>query len=170
MSTKNIITLTKKINDIMEMMKDFDKRLSAIENIINVIEEPIVNDIIDIQPQEFEIDNNIVKNCLEGNSIKSDIVLVKEMYFKEDVIPIRYNINKNIECRINGDWKCDDVYMFNTIISNIKSCYLRINNFDNYENNLEQFMKNQEYIMKITTDDYLKNFVKMFNLMLSKIK
>ncbi len=170
MATKNIITLTKKVNDIMEMMKDFDKRLSAIENIINDIDEPIVNDIIDIKPQDFEIDVKIVKECLEGNCTKSDIALVKEMYFKEDVIPIRYNINKNIECRINGDWKCDDVYMFNTIVRNIKSCYLRVNNFDNYENNLDQFMKNQEYIMKIMTDDYLKNFVKMFKLMLNKIK
>ena len=161
--------IEKKVEEIVEMMKNFDKRLSHLENLLNKGEMVPENDIIDIKPQKFELDNKIVKECLEGNCIKSDLALVKEMYFKEEIIPIRYNINKNIECRINGDWKCDDVYMFKTIICNIKGCYLMVNNFDNYENNLDKFMKNQEYIMKITTENYLTSFVKMFKQMLNKI-
>lgn len=167
MATKNI---EKKIDEIIEMMKMLDKRLTNLEKIINNNEESIENSIIDIKPQKFDIDKKIVKDCLEGNCIKNDLSLIKEMYFKENIVPIKYNINKNIECRINGDWKCDEVYMYKTLIGNIKSCYLMINIFDNYENNWDQFMKNQDYIMKITSDNYLASFIKMFTLMLNKIK
>jgi hypothetical protein len=167
MATKNI---EKKIDEIIEMMKILDNRLTNLEKFINKDEESIENSIIDIKPQKFNIDKKIVKDCLEGNCIKNDLSLIKEMYFKENIVPIKYNINKNIECRINGDWKCDEVYMYKTLIGNIKSCYLMINIFDNYENNWDQFMKNQDYIMKITSDNYLASFIKMFTQMLNKIK
>lgn len=167
MATKNI---EKKIDEIIEMMKILDNRLTNLEKIINKDEGSIENSIIDIKPQKFNIDKKIVKDCLEGNCIKNDLSLIKEMYFKENIVPIKYNINKNIECRINGDWKCDEVYMYKTLIGNIKSCYLMINIFDNYENNWDQFMKNQDYIMKITSDNYLASFIKMFTQMLNKIK
>jgi hypothetical protein len=165
----NIEKIENKIDNLLEMMLILNKRISNIENYIKNIDSNEDIDIINILPQKFEIDTNIVKKCLEGNCIKSDLVLVKEMYFKENIPPIRYNINKNIEFMLNNGWKCDDVYLFKTIINNIKSCYLIVNNFDNYENNLEQFMKNQQYIINIISDTYTKSFIKMFKMMLNKI-
>lgn len=166
----NIENIENKIDNLLEMMLILNKRLSNIENNIKNIDNSTEEiNIINILPQKFDIDKNIVKKCLEGNCIKSDLLLVKEMYFKENIPPIRYNINKNIEFMLNNEWKCDDVYLFKTIINNIKSCYLIVNNFDNYENNLEQFMKNQQYIINIISDNYTKSFIKMFKTMLNKI-
>jgi hypothetical protein len=56
----------------------------------------------------------------------------------------------------------DDVngtYIKNVILNNIENCYLKVNIFDNYENNMEQFLKNQEHINKLSENKYKDNFL-----------
>ena len=40
------------------------------------------------------------------------------------------------------------------INKNIENCYLRVNIFDNYGNDIEQFLKNQEHINKLCDQKY----------------
>jgi hypothetical protein len=56
----------------------------------------------------------------------------------------------------------DDVngtYVKNVIIKNIEDCYLAINTFDNYENNIDQLLKNQEHINKLSEEKYKDKFL-----------
>ena len=45
-------------------------------------------------------------------------------------------------------------YIKNTIIKNIEFCYRKVNIFDNYNDNIDQFIKNQEHINKFNEIKY----------------
>ena len=45
-------------------------------------------------------------------------------------------------------------YIINVILKNIELCYMKINNTDNYGDNIDQFLKNQEHINKLNDNKY----------------
>jgi hypothetical protein len=93
------------------------------------------------------------------NSINGDIQLFKKMYIEnisKEYIPIRH-IKKKFQYWINDHMKDDDTngeYIINVILKNIELCYMKINNTDNYGDNIDQFLKNQEHINKLNDNKY----------------
>ena len=93
------------------------------------------------------------------NNINGDIILFKRLYIDDipkEYYPIRH-IKKKFQYWRDGHMNDDDnsgTYIKNTIIKNIEQCYLRINNDDNYGNDIEQFLRNQEHINKLSEQKY----------------
>jgi len=118
----------------------------------------------DVKKEFFNIDDKIIKDCLNMNNLSGDIKLFKKMYIEnipKEFYPIRH-IQKNFQYWLNNhmvDDDCNGTYIKNVILSNIENCYLRINIYDNYSDNMEQFLKNQEHINKLSENKYKDNFL-----------
>ncbi len=113
----------------------------------------------DLRLEIFDIPNEFVKKCLEMNSIAGDIKLFKKMYIEgvpKEYLPIRH-IRKKFQYWIDGHMNDDDSngsYIKDTISRNIESLYLKINMFENYQANIDQFVNNQEYINKLSDEKH----------------
>jgi hypothetical protein len=115
----------------------------------------------------FDIDKDFVKSCLDMNNIDNDFILFKKMYIDDipkEYYPIRH-IKKKYQYWLNNHMNDDDsnaTYIKNTIIKNIENSYLNVNNYERYkcENNIDQFIRNQEYISKLNVQKYKDNFLK----------
>ena len=154
------------INILNELVKNEIIKNESIKN-EPVKNEPVKNDIPnlldtsykDFKPQTFILDTEVVKNCLNMNNINGDIKLFKKLYIDnipKEYYPIRH-IKKKFQYWCNGHMNDDDsngTYIKNIIIKNIEQCYLRINNDENYENDIEQFLRNQEHINKLSEQKY----------------
>lgn len=118
-----------------------------------------VEKYIDIKIQHFDIDQYFIKKCLDMNSSNGDIQLFKKMYIEnvsKEYIPIRH-IKKKFQYWMNDKMQDDDTngdYIINIVSKNIEICYMKVNNIDNYETDLDQFLKNQEHIMKLQDPKY----------------
>ena len=44
-----------------------------------------------------------------------------------------------------------------------------VNNFENYSQNMEQFLKNQTYIINISDEKYKEKFMKALKMMIDKL-
>ena len=88
---------------------------------------------------------------------------------KKEYYPIKF-YKKNFQYWKNNTMIFDDEnasYIKDTITQNIINCYLKVNTFENYINDSELFIKNQEYILKISSSKYkdkiLKEIEKIIN-------
>ncbi len=113
----------------------------------------------ELRLEVFDIPNEFVKKCLELNSIAGDIKLFKKMYIEDvpkEYLPIRH-IRKKFQYWLDGHMNDDDSngsYIKDTITRNIESLYLKINMFENYQSNIDQFVNNQEYINKMSDEKH----------------
>jgi hypothetical protein len=113
----------------------------------------------DLRLEVFNIENDFVKKCLEMNSIAGDIKLFKKMYIDgvpKEYLPIRH-IRRKFQYWLDGHMNDDDSngsYIKDTITRNIESLYLKINMFENYQSNIDQFVNNQEYINKLSDEKH----------------
>lgn len=145
-------------NDIIESIKTIksNNTLNLIDNLKKTYKE--------LKVEQFEIDNEFIKSCLLMNSMNGDIRLFKKMYIdnvSKEYYPIRH-IKKKFQYWINDHMEDDNTngkYIKDTIIQNIEICYLKINTYENFGNNSEQFMKNQEHIDNITEQKYKDKFL-----------
>lgn len=118
----------------------------------------------DIKKEFFNIEDKFVKDCLNMNNLSGDIKLFKKMYIEnipKEFYPIRH-IQKNFQYWLNNHMVDDDVsgtYIKSVILTNIENCYLKVNTFENYSENMEQFLKNQEHINKLSENKYKDNFL-----------
>jgi len=128
-------------------------------NIFLELNKDKLNDYKNIKRESFDLNYSFVKQCLDLCSINGDIKIFKKIYIDnipKEFYPIRH-IKKKLQYWLNGHMIDDDLsgtYIKNTIIKNIEDCYLSINTYENYENNSEQFFKNQEHINKLSEDKY----------------
>jgi hypothetical protein len=118
----------------------------------------------EIKRESIQIDQNIVKRCLDNCNIQSDVDLFKIIYtdstYKE-YYPIR-NIKKKYQYWLDNKMNDDDAngtYIKNVILKNIEELYLKINNYENYSTNIEQFLKNQEHIHVLMEEKYKDRFL-----------
>jgi len=170
--------INKKLDLILEKLSNLEK-INNINN-INNISDNIVNDLYNINSsyeiitkkleyrelkvENFELDQEFVKTCLLMNSINGDIRLFKKMYIDDipkEYYPIRH-IKKKFQYWINNHMEDDHTngkYIKDVIIKNIETCYLKINTYENFGTNAEQFMKNQEHIDNITEQKYQDKFL-----------
>ena len=114
----------------------------------------IITKYVDIKVKHFDIDEKIVKKYLNMNSTNGDIQLFKKMYIEnvaKEYIPIRH-IKKKFQYWINDHMQDDDTggeYIVSTVLKNIELCYMKVNNMDNYGDDIDQFLKNQEHINRL---------------------
>jgi hypothetical protein len=92
------------------------------------------------------------------NNIDGEIKLFKKVYIdniSKEHYPIR-SIRKKMQYWCDGHMLDDNSgnYIRTTIIENIENCYLSVNKYENYNNNVDQFFKNQEYISKLKEQKY----------------
>ena len=69
----------------------------------------------------------------------------------------------NFQYWLDGAMRNDDEnanYIKNTIVSNISQFYLQINNFEDYEEDMDLFLKNQEYILNMSSVKYKTKLIK----------
>ena len=156
---KNISTISLKKNKSVHNLEPFKlEKVSSFQSVENF-------DYIDLKPEKIIIDLKIVKKCLHEHCLKSDLILFKLKYIDE--IPktcysIR-NIKNNFQYWLNGAMHNDDEntnYIKNTIVSNISHLYLQINNFEDYEDDMDLFLKNQEYILNMSSVKYKNRLIK----------
>jgi hypothetical protein len=93
------------------------------------------------------------------NNVNGDVNLFKKIYLDnvlKEYYPIRHIKNK-YQYWLDGkmiDDNSNAEYIKNTIIKNIEFCYRKVNIFDNYNDNIDQFIKNQEHINKLNEIKY----------------
>jgi hypothetical protein len=155
LNTVKIVNLTDKnitLNSNQDLQKTFSEEITESDNLLSL-------NYKDFKSESFILDTNFVKKCLDMNNINGDIILFKRLYIDDipkEYYPIRH-IKKKFQYWRDGHMNDDDnsgTYIKNTIIKNIEQCYLRINNDDNYGNDIEQFLRNQEHINKLTEQKY----------------
>ena len=131
----------------------------------------INKNIRELKKEQYNLDENFVKQCLNSGSIEADIKIFKKIYIdniSKECYSIRH-IRKKFQYWYNGSMKDDDsncTYIKNTIIQNIEDCYLNVNKYESYENDIDQFINNQEYINKMSEQKYKeKLFLKIIELL-----
>ena len=126
----------------------------------------------DIKKEKLELDNNFVKKCLESHNINSDLKIFKKIYI-DDIPSSSYSIRTikdNYQYWLNNKMNDDDengTYIKDIIIHNISNIYLEVNNFDDYLEDNDLFIKNQEYILNMSKQKYKD---RLFNNILKIIK
>ena len=91
-------------------------------------------------------------------------MMFKKMYIDpiaKEYYPIRH-IKKKYQYWYDGHMIDDDsngTYIKNTIIKNIEECYLNVNTYENYMDDMDQFVKNQEHINKLNEQKYKDKFL-----------
>lgn len=176
------IELLKKMNEIMSNESDIEKddyskteeeksieKKKAIKNKKQKTPEvktpeALLTKYVDVKIKHFDIDEKIVKKCLNMNSTNGDIQLFKKMYIEnvsKEYIPIRH-IKKKFQYWINDHMQDDDTggeYIVSTVLKNIELCYMKINNMDNYGDDIDQFLKNQEHINRLHDPKYKERII-----------
>ncbi len=127
----------------------------------------------ELKVELFEIADDFVIKCLEMGCMAGDIKLFRKMYVDDipkEYIPIRH-VKKRYQYWYQGRMVDDDTlgsYIKNTVVKNIESLYLKVNTYERYENNLDRFIQNQDYISKLKDEKYkitmLKNIVPIVSI------
>lgn len=165
-NNRNIMVEEKKVKDVKEI-KEIIKKDYEQYNIVykkNFYQEFTV--------KYFDIDQTLILECLHNHNIRSDIRIFKEMFIKnvcKEYYPIK-NYKKTYQYWKDNHMNNDDengTYIKNIITTNLANCYLKVNIFENYSNDINLFIKNQDYIINISSDKYkdkiLKEIVKIIN-------
>ena len=156
------IDIEKSISSIRATKKKEEKSNLKKHNPTN-----FVNSFKEVKHEKFDsIDENTIKNCLNLNSIEGEILLFKKMYIDgipKEYYPIRH-IKKKFQYWFEGHMKDDNgSYLIDTIIKNIELLYFKVN--IDYDDNPDQFIKNQEYIFTISEQKFKDKFlVKIINI------
>jgi hypothetical protein len=164
---ENIDIIIKKSDNITTNEYKVDNNDLKDKNELKIVKEKrseekniyLINDYKDLKRELFNFDELFIKDCLNLCSLQGDLKIFKKMYIdgvSKEFYPIRH-IKKKIQYWLDNHMNDDDAngtYVKNIIIKNIEDCYLAINTFDNYENNLDQLLKNQEHINKLSEEKY----------------
>ena len=180
------IELLKKMNEIMLNNNEIEcnnntdedkisekKKVSKVKKQKEILnnQESILTKYIEVKVKHFDIDEKIIKKYLNMNSTNGDIQLFKKMYIEnvaKEYIPIRH-IKKKFQYWINDHMQDDDTngeYIVSTVLKNIELCYMKVNNMDNYGDDIDQFLKNQEHINRLHDIKYKE---KIISLIISNI-
>jgi len=134
------------------------------ENIVIIREIKKKDDFL----ENGDITKEYVLKQLEMNSAKSDFNFIKTVYFKDKKYkeyPVRYVNGKTLEYWYDNTWNMDRSggdKVVSILIYNIRSCYLKLNNNENYPN-FDAFMENQDHIHNMEKDKYrtsIRNLLK----------
>ena len=166
------IELLKKMNEIMSNNNETEyinnveeekciekKKVSKVKKQKDIAttlpqQDTLLTKYIEVKVKHFDIDEKIIKKYLNMNSTNGDIQLFKKIYIEnvaKEYIPIRH-IKKKFQYWISDHMQDDDTngeYIVNVVLKNIELCYMKVNNMDNYGDDIDQFLKNQEHINRL---------------------
>lgn len=127
----------------------------------------------EIRIEQFNIDKNIILDCLKHGNLSGDIKLFQHLYLNnisKEYYPIRFLGKKNFQYMNDGKWNDDPNgnYIKSIILKkNIARCYSKVNTDINMENN-DEFIKNQKHISELSDEKYqdrwisnIKNLIKI---------
>lgn len=154
--------LSNKVDQLLDIISNLN------ENTIGIETKQIKDTQLEVKIQKFNIDEESIKEYLEMNSTKGDIALLEHLYFLEEEDPIRINTSKNLEYLLNRKWNINNGELINTLLHNIKTCYLTVNTFENYNDEPDKFMKNQKYIMEMSNEKSKDRLLKSLKQFLEK--
>jgi hypothetical protein len=162
---KDKIEIDKKIFKKEEKLKEEKLNEEKLYDNNEIEQNNEKNDIIqtykykDVKEESIELDYDFIKSCLESANIHNDIKIFKKIYIDnipKEYYPIRH-IKKKFQYWKDNHMNDDDsngTYIKNTILKNIEYCYLKVNIYENYNNNIDQLLKNQEHINKLREEKY----------------
>jgi hypothetical protein len=162
----------KEINSLKKYIESLEEKIFLEINSIKKKKNNVNNDGIIIPlknkiftDKEYSIKN--VSNILLAHDINSIIKVIKIIYLptSEHVLPIKImpkDGRKSLYYFNEGWFVDDDNYVINTLCNNIQKIFMNVNDPDNFDND-DEFMKNQDFILKICDNKYKQ-------LILKKIK
>ena len=177
---KKLNRLEDKINIIIdnyEEHKSLNKKIENIEKLLLILtgsNEEILKKIDcnnteiecipkktykNVRIEQFNINKEIILECLKMRSLEGDIKLFKILYLKDvtkEFYPLRYINKKEYQYMNDNLWHDDNngTYIKDIILKkNIARCYLKVNTIDNVKNN-DEFIDNQQHISKLTEEKY----------------
>jgi hypothetical protein len=105
--------------------------------------------------------DKLIESCLIGKSIGTDLKLIKKYYFPLDRVSITKCGSNSVKYWLGGKWNKDILgeYTKTVLCKNLISCYLKVNSFERYENNMDNFIENQAHIKKLGTPKYQTNLM-----------
>lgn len=159
--------ISKKIENIENLLKIITgsnkEILKKIENTGNneVKEKPIIQKKThkNIRIEQFNIDKNIILDCLKMSNIEGDVKLFKILYLNDinkEYYPIRFINKQNYLYMNDGKWNEDinGTYIKDIILKkNISRCYSKVNTIENVKNQ-DEFICNQQHISQLSDEKY----------------
>ncbi len=140
---------------VIKELNRINEKLDSIEKSIHGDSTPIY--IKDIKKEKIIMDVATVKDCLDVGGLKGDLQLFKDIYLKnvqKEFYPLKI-IGKKFHYWLDNQWHQDsNSYARSCICHNIKMCYLDVNKMQDYQDNIDQFLTNQNYILKLVDEKY----------------
>lgn len=162
---KTMLHIVGKIDKMDRHITAIHKELKMIKNHLKIDDDVPIDphDTRVIKEESLDIPENTIMNALFIGSVESDCRLFKKYYIDDvKIIPIKYVNMRNMKYW-NGDKWCLDIssiYLKKVIIGNIRRCYYKVNKFETYKNNMDQFLINQSHIQKLSNDKYINKLFK----------
>ena len=156
-----IATLENKIFNEIDQIKNKLQLINTAKQDIKII--PLKRQVF----TESDISSEKLAKLLISKDINSIIKLIKMIYTPstEYTIPIKYCIAKDNKKTMyyyseDNKWELDEEnFIINTLCDNIQKIFMRVNNLDIFAND-DDFMKNQDFILRICDNKYKINIMK----------
>ena len=163
-----LIELKEYVSSLEERLYNEINQLKSKLSLVNSVKQDIK--LIPLKKQVFtdeEISTDKIAKLLINKDINCIIKLIKMIYIPsvEYIIPIKYCITKDNRKLMyyysdNNEWTVDENnYIINTLCDNVQKIFMRVNNLDIFDSD-DDFMKNQDFILKICENKYKNNILK----------
>lgn len=158
MSNSDINIMVKLLVELNNKVNDINDKIVIIENKIDKLGLSNTQVMVNFSDIDYEDNDESLLKYLDNNSIISDIILLKELYFNNT--NIKYNTIKLVGNNIlywENEWINNENEILSKLIKKLLMLYARVNIFDNYKN-MSGMIKNQEYISKMQKKMYQTMF------------
>lgn len=156
-----------------KQLEQIQAKLDLILELLNKTQLRLDESEIDIEetskdPREVKLealysldDDKFIEDCLIGKSIAADVTLLQRYYLPADRHSIVKCSNNSVKYWLAGKWNKDIMseYTKTILCKNLINCYLKVNSFERYENNMDRFIENQAYIKKLRTPKHQGNLM-----------
>ena len=152
-----------------EILKNINKNNIVEDDKKNIQKKTIKS----VRIEQFNINKEIILDCLNMHSLEGDIKLFKILYLNDiskEFYPLRFIYKKDYQYMNDNKWNDDPngLYIKEIILKkNIARCYLKVNTIENVKNNTD-FIENQQHISRISDEKYqdkwlnkIKNLIKI---------
>lgn len=154
---------------IIKILESLDKRITDLEKTINKQLKDESGDfsyLKELKNEVLELNPEIVIKALTFRDYRSVIYIFREYYKvksdKKYSYPIRIISSKSYDFYENGKWN-KDLYGYvsmNTLMNNIQNLFIKHNDLDNELVSQDDFLLNQDFIYKLSTEKYKKDVFK----------
>ena len=124
----------------------------------------------DIRIEQFNMNKDIILECLRMHSLEGDVKLFKILYLidvSKEYYPLKYINKKDFKYMNDNIWHDDNGTYIKDIIlkKNIARCYLKVNTMENVINNGD-FIQHQQHISKLSDEKYQDKWLNKIKLLI----